>query len=118
MAGAPVLILKCSIGSVKTGDGVGGRAQELACAFAELIAGEEGLAVLVAGTDGTDGPTDAAGALVDGDAVERALKHGISPKDALANNDTYRFHEASGTLVKTGPTGTNLNDLILVVRVG
>ena len=100
----------------KTGTGLGGRAQEMACAYAGLIEGREELAVLVAGSDGTDGPTDAAGALVDGDAAERAAVGGFTVGATLANNDSYHFHEAAETLVKTGPTGTNLNDILIVVR--
>ena len=100
----------------KTGSGKGGRAQEMACAYAEIIQGRDDIAILVAGSDGTDGPTDAAGALVDGQTVERARAQGFEGALTLANNDSYRFHEAAGTLIKTGPTGTNLNDLLIVVR--
>ena len=102
----------------KTGNGKGGRAQELACAFAEVIGGREDLAVLAAGSDGTDGPTDAAGALVDGGTIERARSAGFEVQATLAASDSYHFHEAAGTLVKTGPTGTNMNDLLIVVRAG
>jgi glycerate 2-kinase len=100
----------------RTGSGKGGRAQEMACAFAELIADEENLAVLVAGSDGTDGPTDAAGALVDGGTVARARAAGFEVEATLRANDSYHFHESAGTLVKTGPTGSNLNDLLVIVR--
>lgn len=99
------------------GAGLGGRAQEMACVFAEVIQGQEDTAVLVAGSDGTDGPTDAAGALVDGNAVPRAVDLGHSVEGALAKSDSYHFHEAAGTLVKTGPTGTNLNDFMIYLRV-
>jgi len=100
----------------RTGSGKGGRAQEMACAFAELIADEENLAVLVAGSDGTDGPTDAAGALVDGGTAARARAAGFEVEATLNANDSYHFHEAAGSLVKTGPTGSNLNDLLVIVR--
>jgi glycerate 2-kinase len=100
----------------KTGTGIGGRAQEMACAYAGPIAGRSDLAVLAAGSDGTDGPTDAAGALVDGETAARALAGGCSVEKSLAENDSYHFHAAAGTLIKTGPTGTNLNDILIVVR--
>ncbi|MGZ6276650.1 MAG: glycerate kinase type-2 family protein, partial [Syntrophales bacterium] len=73
------------------GNGLGGRNTELALAFAEEIKGMKGITLLSAGTDGTDGPTDAAGAIVDGDTVERAEAAGINPEDYLKNNDTYNF---------------------------
>lgn len=98
------------------GDGLGGRAQEMACVFAELIQGQDDVAVLVAGSDGTDGPTDAAGALVDGSTLKRSLELGLSVDQVIDNSDSYHFHESVGTLVKTGPTGTNLNDLLIAVR--
>ena len=100
----------------KAGTGLGGRAQEMACAYAGLIAGRSDLAVLAAGSDGTDGPTDAAGALVDGGTAARALAGGCSAEKSLAENDSYHFHAAAGTLIKTGPTGTNLNDILIIVR--
>jgi hydroxypyruvate reductase len=69
--------------------------------------------VLAAGTDGTDGPTDAAGAFADGETVNRARRHGIDAKAFLANNDSYRLFDALGDLLRTGPTGTNVNDLLI-----
>lgn len=99
-----------------TGDGLGGRAQEMACVFAQMIDDLPDIAVLVAGSDGTDGPTDAAGALVDGQTLSRAMARGMTVEETLAQSDSYHFHEAAGTLVKTGPTGTNLNDIVIVVR--
>lgn len=98
-----------------SGEGLGGRAQEMACAFAQIIADQPGLAVLVAGSDGTDGPTDAAGALVDGETVALAAAKGFTVEETLRRNDSYHFHEAAGTLIKTGPTGTNLNDIVILV---
>lgn len=98
------------------GQGLGGRAQEMALVAAQRIAGAPNLAVLCAGSDGTDGPTDAAGALVDGSTLSRAQEKGQSAEKALAENDSYPFHEAAGSLIKTGPTGSNLNDILIVVR--
>ncbi|MBL8096749.1 MAG: DUF4147 domain-containing protein [Anaerolineales bacterium] len=95
------------------GAGRGGRNQELALAAALEIAGQAGLAVAGFGTDGIDGPTDAAGALVTGETVQRARELGLDPWAALAANDTYPFHQALGTHVTTGPTGTNVNDLLI-----
>src|SRR5262249_49273061 len=92
------------------GTGRGGRNQEFALALATEIAGEDVL-VLSAGTDGVDGPTDAAGALVDGVTVERAAKHQLDAKAALANNDSYAFFAALGDLFQCGPTGTNVMDI-------
>jgi len=95
-----------------TGTGRGGRNQEFALAAAGQLAGL-GPAVLLAsvGTDGIDGPTDAAGAVVDEGTVERARRLGLDPVDALHRNDSYALFEALGDLVVTGPTGTNVGDL-------
>ena len=71
--------------------------------------------VLSAGTDGTDGPTDAAGAIADSGTVARAAKLDLSPADHLANNNAYPFFEALGDLVKTGSTGTNVMDLHILL---
>jgi len=97
------------------GKGKGGRNQEFALASALDIAGQPGVVVLSAGTDGTDGPTDAAGALVDGDTVKRALGLGLKPRAALDGNDAYPFFERLGDLVITGPTRTNVMDVRLVL---
>lgn len=94
------------------GRGKGGRNQEFALSFAREIDGYEGLAALCAGTDGTDGPTDAAGAYVDGSTVRRA---GVAPERFLDNNDSYHFFEPIGDLVKTGPTGTNVMDINIML---
>lgn len=102
------------------GDGRGGRNQELALSFAlEAAGGEPGRdwIFLSGGTDGIDGPTDAAGALVDPFTLERGAHGGGSPLDALENNDSYTFLDAAGGLLKTGATGTNVADLqILLVN--
>lgn len=99
------------------GDGLGGRNQEFVLAAALELAGLPGVVVLSAGTDGTDGPTDAAGAIADGETVARAQRLDLDPQAFLANNDSYHFFEPLGDLVKTGPTNTNVMDVrILLVR--
>ena len=95
------------------GSGKGGRNQEFALAAAGELAGEESMAVLAAGTDGIDGPTDAAGAYVDGTTLARASSLGLDPGAHLSRNDAYPFFEALGDLVVTGPTGTNVADLVI-----
>jgi len=97
------------------GDGKGGRNQELALLGALKIAGKENVTWLSAGTDGVDGPTDAAGAIVDEKTISRAREKEIDPETYLENNDSYHFHEQMGTLFKTGPTGNNLMDVVLVL---
>lgn len=93
------------------GKGVGGRNQEFVLAAARAIQGLENVVVLSAGTDGTDGPTDAAGALADGNTVDRALEKGLKPLRFLNNNDSYHFFQPLNDLLKTGPTLTNVMDL-------
>lgn len=95
------------------GHGRGGRNQEFALAAAIEIAGQPDMWVASFGTDGIDGPTDAAGAIVTGDTVARAKDLGLDPQAFLADNDTYRFHKALNCLIQTGPTGTNVNDLMI-----
>jgi glycerate 2-kinase len=97
------------------GTGKGGRNQEFALAAALDIAGLPDVVVLSAGTDGTDGPTDAAGALADGDTVSRAIGLGLAPRVALDGNDAYPFFQRLGDLVMTGPTRTNVMDVRLVL---
>ncbi len=97
------------------GQGLGGRNQEFALAAAIEIAGIRDVAILSAGTDGTDGPTDAAGAMVDGTTLTRAQALGLSAAAFLQNNDSYHFFEATGDLIKTGPTGTNVADVQLIL---
>lgn len=100
-----------------TGSGVGGRNTEMALAFALEIVGTEGITFLSAGTDGTDGPTDAAGALVNGATVGEASKRGLDAAAYLKNNDSCTFFEKAGGLFVTGPTGTNVMDLqVLLVQ--
>lgn len=95
------------------GTGRGGRNQELALASAKIIAGLPQTLVAAFGTDGTDGPTDAAGAVADGTTLARAGAMGLDPVAALANNDAYAFFDALGDLIISGPTNTNVNDLWL-----
>ncbi len=97
------------------GRGLGGRNMELALAFALEIEGEEGIALISAGTDGSDGPTDAAGAIVDGATAGRARSAGIDPEKYLADNDSYHFFEKAGGLFRTGPTGTNVMDVQIML---
>ena len=97
--------------------GKGGRNQELALAAALELPSSPGVVLLSAGTDGTDGPTDAAGAIVDGMSVERARRKGLEPVGYLSDHNSYRFFERTGELLITGPTGTNVMDLqILLVE--
>ena len=94
------------------GGGIGGRNQEFALAMVPMI-GNSGRAAVVAsaGTDGVDGPTDAAGAVVDSSTLERAVRAGVDWQQALAANDAYRFFEPLGDLLRWGPTGTNVGDV-------
>ena len=98
-----------------TGTGKGGRNMELALAFACEIEGGRGVTLLSAGTDGTDGPTDAAGAIVDGQTVARAKASGYEGEVYLKNNDSYTFFKRAGGLFITGPTGTNVMDIQVVI---
>jgi glycerate-2-kinase len=100
-----------------TGSGLGGRNQEIALGAALKIAGAEGIAIASASTDGIDGPTDAAGAIVDGKTILRAEKMGVDPQEALRNNDSYSFFSELGDLIMTGPTGTNVNDVTILVKI-
>jgi glycerate 2-kinase len=100
------------------GDGKGGRNQEMALAAALSLAGWEGVLVACLATDGTDGPTDAAGAFADGTTVARAARLGLDAKAHLTRNDAYHFFQKLGDLMLTGPTKTNVNDLILILASG
>lgn len=97
-----------------TGTGLGGRNQELTLAAAEGIKGMRA-AVFSVGSDGTDGPTDAAGGYVDGESAGGFLKKGIDIEQVLRGNDSYHALEAVGGLIVTGPTGTNVNDFACVL---
>jgi glycerate-2-kinase len=98
-----------------TGAGKGGRNQELALSAAIELAGVEGVVLASLGTDGTDGPTDAAGGIVDGDTTARMAAQGIDARSALADNNAYPALAASGDLLITGPTGANVNDVTLLL---
>ncbi|MBI5480175.1 MAG: hypothetical protein HY906_15015 [Deltaproteobacteria bacterium] len=99
--------------SLPRGAGRGGRSQHLALLLARALQGT-GASFLAAGSDGTDGPTDAAGAVVTGATWDAARARGLGPEAALARFDTHALHAALATLVETGPTGTNLLDLHLL----
>jgi glycerate 2-kinase len=95
------------------GNGHGGRNQEFALVAALDLQGLDNVAVLSAGSDGTDGPTDAAGAFVDGTSIARARALGFDPQDCLRRHDSYPLLDALGDLHRTGPTGTNVMDLVI-----
>ena len=97
--------------------GQGGRSQQLVLAALERLAddGAAGIALLSGGTDGEDGPTDAAGAILDASILSAAREQGLDPADYLARNDAYHFFEPLGRLIKTGPTHTNVCDVRVVV---
>ncbi|MEW6281483.1 MAG: glycerate kinase [Candidatus Eremiobacterota bacterium] len=118
-SGRPFAPPHCLVASGETtvtlrGDGRGGRCQELALSFALAAEGLPDVWLLAAGSDGSDGPTLAAGAVVDGQLGSRARAAGLEPADFLARNDAYPLLEKLGALVVTGPTGTNVNDLVLL----
>jgi glycerate-2-kinase len=99
------------------GRGRGGRNQELALSAAFALRGLKNVLLASIGTDGNDGPTDAAGAFVDGTTLERATALGLNAASALADNDSYTFFDALGDLVRTGPTNTNVNDVYLLLAL-
>ena len=119
-SGNPVKIPACIISGGETtvkvkGKGEGGRNQELALAFAIYIDGIKGIEFLSASTDGIDGPTDACGAIVDDGTVEKARSKGLFPLEYLINNDSYNFHNTLGTILKIGPTHTNVGDVQIII---
>ncbi|MGQ9584166.1 MAG: glycerate kinase type-2 family protein [Anaerolineae bacterium] len=119
-SGRPVPCPACLVAGGETivtvrGDGKGGRNQELALAAALALEGWEDVLVVGLATDGTDGPTDSAGAMASGSTVARARAQGLEPESFLRRNDSYPFFEALGDSLFLGPTGTNVNDLILVL---
>jgi len=99
------------------GNGLGGRNQELALSAAIALEGVEGVVLCSVGTDGTDGPTDAAGGIVDGRTAKILKEMGEDPVEYLENNDSYSALKKAGALLKTGPTGTNVNDLIVCLVI-
>jgi hydroxypyruvate reductase len=114
--GTPACILSGGETTVTIkGTGLGGRCQEFALAAALDISGNHNIVILGGGTDGTDGPTDAAGAIVDSHSVTRAKAMGLDPYHYLSNNDSYHFFKTLGDLLVTGPTNTNVMDLRIVL---
>lgn len=97
-----------------TGNGKGGRNQELALSTVHELRGLENVMLIALGTDGDDGPTDAAGAVATGESASRAESLGLDAEGSLSRNDAYPFFEALGDLLKPGPTGTNVNDLVFL----
>jgi hydroxypyruvate reductase len=97
------------------GDGLGGRNQQFALCAAADIAGQRSVLILSGGTDGNDGPTDAAGAIVDNTTSQRAAAANVSMVEHLANNDSYHFFRTLGDLLITGPTNTNVMDLRIIL---
>jgi hydroxypyruvate reductase len=119
-SGAPLDPPACVISGGETtvtlrGNGKGGRNQEFALAAALDIAGLERVVVLSGGTDGTDGPTDATGAVADGQTIARAKALGLEPEQFLRRNDSYHFFAALDDLLLTGPTGTNVMDMHILL---
>ena len=100
-----------------TGKGKGGRAQECVLAAAQELAGLRNVVVAGFGTDGTDGPTDVAGAIVDGKTVQRAMGKGLSIENMLDRHDSYTFFKQVGGHILTGPTHTNVNDIYLIIAL-
>jgi glycerate-2-kinase len=97
------------------GGGKGGRNQELALAASTKISNQAHVLMASFGTDGVDGPTDAAGAVVDHTTIERAENMGLRADDYLLDNDSYTFFKKLGDLIICGPTGTNVNDISLII---
>jgi len=100
-----------------TGRGRGGRVQECVLAAAQELAGLRNITVAGFGTDGTDGPTDVAGAMVDGKTVHRATEKGLSIEGSLKRHDSYNFFKKIGGHIITGPTHTNVNDIYLIIAL-
>jgi len=100
---------------IVSGKGLGGRNQEIPLAASLKLGGLDGVVVASLATDGVDGPTDAAGAIADGRTLVRATKAGLKPEQFLAENDSYHFFSKLGDLIFTGPTGTNVNDVSVIV---
>ena len=98
-----------------SGNGLGGRNQHLALLCAKLLHNQAGITILSGGTDGTDGPTDAAGAVVDSETFNNAQRLNLDIDQYLQNNDSYHFFKQEGGLVTTGPTQTNVMDIIIVL---
>ncbi len=120
LTGSPVPAPACIVAGGETtvtvtGNGRGGRNTELALAAVSELADFPGVMLVALATDGEDGPTDAAGAVVTGETFRRAAGLGLHPGDFLERNDSYTFFEKLGDLLKPGPTGTNVNDLVFLL---
>jgi glycerate 2-kinase len=112
----PVCLLFGGESTVKmTGNGTGGRNQHLALLCALLLQNYPGITILTAGTDGTDGPTNVAGAVVDSDTIAGALSKNIDPQKHLTDFDSFHFFKKAGNQIITGPTKTNVMDIIVVI---
>ncbi len=119
-SGRPLALPACLVLGGETtvtlrGQGRGGRNQEMALAAAFALEGLPGTLVAFLATDGSDGPTDSAGAIADGTTLARARALGLEPRRALDDNDAYPFLDRLGDLLRTGPTNTNVNDLVFVL---
>jgi len=100
-----------------TGKGLGGRNQEIPLAASQKLNGLDGVVIASLTTDGVDGPTDAAGAIADGKTLSRAAESGLTPEHFLSENNSYAFFERLGDLMFTGPTGTNVNDVSVIIAL-
>ena len=97
------------------GNGKGGRNQEIALSAAIELRNQKDILIFSLGSDGTDGPTDAAGGMADGQSYEKMCSAGICPEECLENNDSYNVLKSIGDLIITGPTGTNVNDITVAI---
>jgi hydroxypyruvate reductase len=111
--GETTVTLRQGSGQALKGNGKGGRNQELVLGAVDLLDGLENVMLVSLATDGEDGPTDAAGAAVTGESAQRAKRLGMSAVDYLSRNDAYTFFDTLGDLIRAGPSGTNVNDLML-----
>ncbi|MBQ6509995.1 MAG: DUF4147 domain-containing protein [Flexilinea sp.] len=116
MKGPGVFVLGGETTVTLRGKGLGGRNLEMALAAVRPMSALPGCTMVTLATDGEDGPTDAAGAVVTSGTLSAALERGCDPEEYLRNNDSYHFFESAGGLIKTGPTGTNVNDLTFLIR--
>jgi len=115
--GSPVPAALAQAGQALKGDGKGGRNQELALAAVNELRDLENVMLISLATDGEDGPTDAAGAAVTGESAQRAESLGLFAADHLSRNDAYHFFEKMDDLIRTGPSETNVNDLVFLVAL-
>ncbi len=111
----------CMIGGGETtvklkGSGLGGRNLEMALAAVRSLAGKKNICLITLATDGEDGPTDAAGAIVTGETYQKGLLIGLDPDQSWLNNDSYHYFEKTGGLIRTGSTGTNVMDMIFLLK--